>query len=59
MGRGVLCLGNPDRRGVERSLEIQVGGGSEDVAIRGGGLDFLWNNPLVAKISDISEGNLF
>ena len=25
----------------------------------GGGLDFLWNNSLVAKISDISEGNLF
>ena len=40
MGRGVLCLGNPDRRGVERSLEIQVGGGSEDVAIRGGGVGF-------------------
>ena len=41
-GGGGLCLGNPDGRGrgVQRSLEIQVGGRSKNVAIHGGGWIF-------------------
>ena len=49
MGGGVLGLGNPDGRGGLAVLEIRVeagGGGSKKHAIRRGGVNFFWNNPI-------------
>ena len=48
-GRGVLRIGNPDRReggGGQRSLEIQVGGGLKKFCHPCKGVDFFWNNPI-------------
>ena len=50
MGGGVFELGNPEWRGAQAVLEIQVdggGGGSKNRAFRRGGVDFFWNNPLL------------
>ena len=51
MGGGVFELGNPEGRGAQAVLEIQVegGGGSKNGAFRPGGVDFFWNNPLLQK----------
>ena len=48
MGGGVFELGNPEGRRAEAVLDIQVdgGGGSKNCAVRRGGVDFFWNNPL-------------
>ena len=58
MGGGVFELGNPERRGAQAVLEIQVGGGlkqfwksrweggSKNRDFRRGGVDFFWNNPM-------------
>ena len=50
-GGGVFELGNPDGRGAQTVLEIQVegggGGGSKNRAFRRGGVDFFWNNPIL------------
>ena len=41
MGGGVFELGNPEGRGAQAVLEIQVeGGGSKNRAFRRGGVDF-------------------
>ena len=45
-GGGVFELGNPEGRGAQAVLEIQVDEGSKNRAFRRGGLDFFWNNPL-------------
>ena len=45
MGGGVFELGNPEGRGTQAVLEIQVEGRSKNRAFRGGGVDFFWNNP--------------
>ena len=44
-GGGVFELGNPEGRGTQAVLEIQVAGGSKNRAFRRGGVDFFWNNP--------------
>ena len=45
--RWVFELGNPEGRGAQAVLEIQVGGGgSKNCAFRRGGVNFFWNNPL-------------
>ena len=44
-GGGVFELGNPEGRGTQAVLEIQVDGGSKNRAFRCGGVDFFWNNP--------------
>ena len=48
MGRGVFELGNPEGRGAQAVLEIQVdgGGGKKNRAFRRRGVDFFWNNPI-------------
>ena len=48
MGGGVFELGNPEGRGAQAVLEIQVEGGegSKDHAFRREGVDFFWNNPM-------------
>ena len=47
MGGGVFELGNPEGRGAQAVLEIQVeGGGDKNRAFRCGGVDFFWNNPI-------------
>ena len=49
VGGGVVFeLGNPEGRGAQVVLEIQVerGGGSKNRAFRHGGVDFFWNNPM-------------
>ena len=46
MGGGVFKLGNPEWRGAQAVLEIQVDGGSKNRAFRRGGVNFFWNNPL-------------
>ena len=50
MGGGVFELGNPEGRGAQAVLEIQVGrgggGGSKNRAFCPGGVDFFWNNPM-------------
>ena len=48
MGGGVFELGNPEERGAQAVLEIQVegGGGSKNRAFRRGGVDCFWNNPI-------------
>ena len=44
---GVFELGNPEWRGAQAVLEIQVdGGGSKNRASRRGGVDVFWNNPM-------------
>ena len=46
-GGGVFELGNPEGRGAQAVLEIQVErGGSKNRAFRHGGVDFFWNNPM-------------
>ena len=48
MGGGVFELVNPEWRGAQAVLEIQVdgGGGAEKTcAFHRGGVDFFWNNP--------------
>ena len=47
---GVFELGNPEGRGAEAVLEIQVdggGGGAKNRAFRRGGVDFFCNNPII------------
>ena len=48
-GGGVFGLGNPGRRGGHSDPGNPGGrgggGGSENLAIRRGGVDFFWNNP--------------
>ena len=48
MGGGVFKLGNPEWRGAQAVLEIQVdgGGGSKNRAFSRGGVDFFWNSPM-------------
>ena len=47
-GGGVFELGNPEGRGAQAVVEIQVGGGgSKNRVFRRGGVDFFWNNPLL------------
>ena len=48
VGGGVFELGNPEGRGAQAVLEIQVegGGGSNNRAFRRGGVHFFWNNPI-------------
>ena len=52
MGGGVFELGNPEERGAQAVLEIQVegGGGSKNRAFRRGGVDCFWNNPLICYL---------
>ena len=45
-GGGVFELGNPEGRGPQAVLEIQVDRGSKNYAFGRGGVDFFWNNPL-------------
>ena len=40
MGGGVFKLGNPEWRGAQAVLEIQVDGGSKNRAFHHGGVDF-------------------
>ena len=48
MGGGVSGLGNPGGvRGLD-AQEIREEGGSKTLAIRRGGVDFFWNNPIRA-----------
>ena len=54
MGRGVFELRNPEWRGAQAVLEIQVaggvgGGGSKNRAFCRGGVDFFWNNPFLGN----------
>ena len=46
MGGGVFELGNPEGRGAQAVLEIQVGGGSKNRAFHCGDVGFFWNNPI-------------
>ena len=48
MGGGVFELGNPEGRGAEAVLEIQVdgGGGVKKLCLPSWGVDFFWNNPI-------------
>ena len=46
MGGGVFELGNPEGRGAQAVLEIQVDGGPQNRAFCRGGVDFFWNNPI-------------
>ena len=47
MGGGIFELGNPEGRGVQAVLEIQVGGGGGQKTVPSSwGVDFFWNNPL-------------
>ena len=50
MGRGVFELGNPEGRGAQAVLEVQVdgggAGGEKNRAFRRRGVDFFWNNPI-------------
>ena len=54
MGEGVFEPGNPDGRGAQAVLEIQVerggGGGSKNRAFRRGGVDYFWNNPIPVHV---------
>ena len=45
---GVFELGNPEGKGAQAVLEIQVlgGGGQKTMPSVGGGVDFFWNNPM-------------
>ena len=44
---GVFELGNPEGKGAQAVLEIQVlGGGAKNHAFCRGGVDFFWNNPM-------------
>ena len=46
-GGGVFELGNPEGRGAQAVLEIQVERrGSKNRAFCHGGVDFFWNNPM-------------
>ena len=45
-GGGVFELGNPEGRGAQPVLEIQVGGGLKNRPFRCGSVNFFWNNPL-------------
>ena len=45
-GGGVIELGNPEGRGAQAVLEIQVDGGG---AFHHLGVDFFWNNPIFVK----------
>ena len=47
MGGGVFELGNPEGRGAQAVLEIQVEGGVKKLSLRRGGVDFFWNNPIL------------
>jgi len=48
MGGGVFELGNPEWRGAQAVLEIQVeGGGVKKPCLPSGGVDFFWNNPFL------------
>ena len=47
MGGGVFELGNPEGRGAQAVLEIQVDGGGG--AFHHLGVDFFWNNPIFVK----------
>ena len=49
-GGGGLELGNPEGRGPQAVLEIQVDGGSKNHAFCCGGVDFFWNNPLLYSL---------
>ena len=51
MGGGVFELGNPEGRGAQAVLEIQVDGGVKNRAFSRGGVDFFWNNPLEISIA--------
>ena len=59
MGGEVFELGNPEWRGAQAVLEIQVeggGGGKKNCAFHHGGVDFFWNNPLrVTSMLSFSE----
>ena len=44
MGGGVFELGNPEGRGAQAVLEIQVDGGG---AFYRADVDFFWNNPIL------------
>ena len=49
MGGGTFQLANPEWRGAQAVLQIQVdggGGGSKNRAFCRGGVDFFWNNPI-------------
>ena len=48
MGGGIFELGNPEGRGAEVVLEIQVdgGGGVKKLCLPSWGVDFFWNNPI-------------
>ena len=51
MGGGVFELGNPEGRGAQAVLEIQVEGGvQKNRAFRRGGVDFFWKNPLICYL---------
>ena len=51
MGEGVFEPGNPEGRGAQAVLAIQVeGGGSKNRAFRCGGVDFFWNNPIPVHV---------
>ena len=52
MGEGVFELGNPEGRGAQAVLEIQVGGGeSKNCAFCCGGVDFFWNNSIYLSVN--------
>ena len=46
MGGGVLQLGDPEWRGAQAVLEIQVDGGLKNRTFCPGGVDFFWKNPM-------------
>ena len=45
-GGGVFELGNPEGRGSQAVLEIQVDRGVKKPCLRSWGVDFFWNKPL-------------